>query len=450
MPRRGAGTIGLAWAAQFTKPAREHLRRASAMTPGKSATAPAAEDRPAPEKTPAARSRICIATGRYLRPGETFVNRHVEHLFGGNTMVVCGRRTGRDRLGKPVFSRLRAFLNPRDVLTAPWHLLQNHRAYRSPLVSFGNGRAGLVSFLEREGAQAVLAEFGSQAVTIWPVVRAMGLPLFVYFRGRDASRHLRSPYRVEAYRRMLPELAGIFAVSGFLLDNLAAQGLSHPNAHVVPSGTDTGYFRPGPKAPGSMLFVGRFVEKKAPRLALESFLELAGKHPHARLDFVGDGPQLAACRKRAAAARHGDRVTFHGRQSHAQVRDHLARAEIFVLHSITGRDGETEGLPSAIQEAMASGAAILSSRHAGIPELVAPGVSGWLVAEQDATGLVAAMDRMLAQPEETRRMGQNARAVAEERVEFRTLYRHVETVIAQAVDSQTAAPRPPTPRTAAP
>ncbi len=383
--------------------------------------------------------KLCISTGRYFRGGETFVNRHIEHLFGGNTVVVCGRQTGQNTLNKPVFSRAQAHLNPLDLVTAPLQLLQNHHRYSAPFVPFKGATARLERFLRDHEVDAILAEFGSQAVSIWPVARAMGLPVFSYFRGRDASLYLQNAYRVEGYRRMMPELAGIFAVSDFLLRNLAEHGLRHANSHVVPSGTDTQAFKPGVKRAGQMLYVGRFVEKKAPRLTLESFLSVAAKHPHARLDFVGDGPLLATCRALAETSPFGDRVTFHGRQSPHQVQQHLAQTDIFVLHSVTGKDGETEGLPSAIQEAMAAGAAILSTRHAGIPELVEQDVTGALVDELDGSALVAAMDRMLGTPEATRQMGQTARTTAEERIDFRGLYRHVEAVISRSVEQSAKA-----------
>jgi glycosyltransferase involved in cell wall biosynthesis len=124
---------------------------------------------------------------------------------------------------------------------------------------------------------------------------------------------------------------------------------------------------------------------------------------------------------------------FHGWQSHGQLRELLAAADIFALHAVTGQDGETEGMPSVIQEAMASAAAILSSRHAGIPDVVEHGRSGYLVAEHDLAGTVQALDALLADPAHTRRMGEHARAVAEAGLDFRTLYQQVEDVMAQAV-----------------
>jgi glycosyltransferase involved in cell wall biosynthesis len=199
---------------------------------------------------------------------------------------------------------------------------------------------------------------------------------------------------------------------------------------------DTEQFRPGIKVPGMIVFAGRFVEKKSPLLVIQSFLSLSARHPHASLHLVGQGPLHRACRRLAARSSACARIVFHGWQSHGQLRDLLATADIFALHAVTGQDGETEGLPSVIQEAMASAAAILSSRHAGIPDVVEHGRSGYLVAERDLAGTVEALDALLSDPVRTRCMGEHARVVAEAELDFRNLYQRVEDVMAQAVASE--------------
>ena len=77
-----------------------------------------------------------------------------------------------------------------------------------------------------------------------PIGQALQIPVFCYFRGKDATEALRRPRRVSAYRKLFPQLAGVFAVSQFLLDRLAAVGLSHPNSFVIPSGVDIEAFQP--------------------------------------------------------------------------------------------------------------------------------------------------------------------------------------------------------------
>lgn len=164
---------------------------------------------------------------------------------------------------------------------------------------------------------------------------------------------------------------------------------------------------------------------------MRAFCAAAKETPQAHLDVLGDGPLLAPCRQIVAAAEMTGQVTFHGAQPHDVVRDHLARAEVFLQHSVTARNGNTEGLPTAIQEAMASGTVTVSTRHAGIPEAVEEGKTGFLVDEFDAAGFQARIETVLSGGHDLRAMGQLARQVATERFDNRELIKVVERRIAE-------------------
>jgi glycosyltransferase involved in cell wall biosynthesis len=259
----------------------------------------------------------------------------------------------------------------------------------------------------------------------------MGLPVFTYWRGTDASAALRSRQRVRSYRLMMPRLAGMFSVSRFLLDNLAAHGVTHPNAHVVPSGVDIRRFTPGEKRPGSFLAVGRMVEKKAPQVTLRAFAQAArGRAAH--LTFIGDGPLLAPAKALAAELGVAEQISFTGALPHEAVRDHLMRSEVFLQHSVTAQNGNTEGLPTAIQEALAAGCITLSTRHAGIPEAVEHGQNGLLVAEWDETGFAEAISQVLDRPDREA-MARAARATAEAKFDNAKGLAKVEEVIRAAL-----------------
>ena len=377
--------------------------------------------------------RLCIAMPDYPAGIPSFVNRHCEELFGGNSVIVCDRLNGIPAKPDRMFALRQKNSNIFHRLRAPYYLVRNHLAYSTFRVPYGQRSQELLHFLGDQRVDAILAEFGSQAVGMWPVAQKMAMPMFTYFRGQDASRRLRHASRVEAYRRMLPNLAGVFAVSQFLLDQLAEHDLTHWNAHVVPSGVDTQLFGAGEKQHGLILAVGRFTEKKAPMVTLDSFLDIASKHPEARLEFIGGGKLLKACQDRAARSDHADRIVFHGARPHEFVRDRLAVAEIFVQHSVTARNGDTEGLPTSIQEAMASGAAVLSTRHAGISEVVRDNETGFLVEEFDRDAFTNRLDLLLGDPALCRNLGTAARDYAEANLDYRALYRTVEQVITEAV-----------------
>jgi colanic acid/amylovoran biosynthesis glycosyltransferase len=290
----------------------------------------------------------------------------------------------------------------------------------------------VLGFLKEHRAFAILAEYGHHGSNMAPIGAELGIPVFAYWRGFDASKRLGSPLRILSYRAALPRLAGYFAVSRSLLDNLAAQGIRHPNAHVIPSGVDTARFAPGANDPHLIVAIGRLIPKKRPDLTIEAFGRLAGSFPAHRLEIVGDGPLRSPCE--AAIERLGltGRVTLHGFQPHDAVRDLLARAALFLQHSVTDDDGNEEGLPIAIQEAMASGAAVVSTRHAGISDAVDHGRNGLLVAENDLEGYVAAIRSLLADDGARARLAAAAREKAEAQFDTARLHRRLEAVILDA------------------
>ncbi|TCS65595.1 glycosyltransferase involved in cell wall biosynthesis [Primorskyibacter sedentarius] len=371
--------------------------------------------------------RTAIVTGEYHIGGETFINRHIQHLFGGDTVVVCGRFHGSNPYDKAWFAR-RERPTTTDLLTAPYWMMRNRILHNTSRLPFGRAKRDLTTFLRDQKVELILAEFGTQALAMAPLANELDLPIFTYFRGTDASKAIQTERMREAYRRMMPRLAGVFSVSQFLLDNLARHDIRHPDSVVIPSGVDVRRFVPGQKQPLSCLAVGRFVEKKAPLTTLRSFAEATRDLPHARLDFIGDGPLLAPAQALAEELGAKERVIFHGSQPHDFVRGKLATAQFFLQHSITAANGNTEGLPTAIQEAMACGCITVSTRHAGIPEAIDEGKTGWLVEEHDADGFTTAIGRAM-QATDTGEMASLARRVAEERFDNDVLLKKLETHI---------------------
>lgn len=366
---------------------------------------------------------LAIAVDDAAAYSQTFVRRHILSLNGGRTAIVQVRalRPPPD-LGRPLLR-----LGTRNPLLRLGQVLAERMGRPSP------ASRQLSAFALRHEVGAVLAEFGHVGVRVHRAAAEAGLPLFCYFRGSDASRHLRDAAYVRELRVMFPALRGVFAVSAHLLRNLAAHGLAHPSSHVIPSGVDTAAFVPGAKRRGLVASVGRFVAKKRPELVLRVFARAARHHPHASLEMVGDGRELASCRRLAAELGVADRVVFHGAQAHGFVRDLLGRADIALQHFMTAPDGDTEGMPSSVQEAMAAGAAVVATSHAGVPEHVVDGVSGLLVDEGDVEGQAAALHRVLDDPGLARALAVSARSHAERELAHAVLMPRVDALLAASL-----------------
>lgn len=385
--------------------------------------------------------KLAIAVKTYPDPTQTPATEHIAKLFGGESVVLCRARHPELPGTRPAFClaehRPGPALRLADHLAAPFehgrNFLRNHNTHPPT----GSRRRALEGFLRAQGVEAILAEFGTEASFWFPTARKLGLPFHVYFRGHDATAYLetprRAPRRIRSYRAMVGAADGIFAVSQFLLDQLAARGITNSNAHVVPSGVDMARLRPAPKEPGLVIAAGRFIDKKAPEITVRAFVEAARAHPGARLEMIGDGPLLAPCQALARELGAEGKVIFHGHRPHGFVEERLRAAPLFLQHSVIAPDGNQEGAPVAIQEAMAAGACVISTRHAGIPHLVEEGVSGFLVDEHDAAGFAGHARAMLDDPARAARMGQAGHAHAAREFDRAALYRRVEAVLRASV-----------------
>ncbi len=366
--------------------------------------------------------RIAIATRDPSKYTETFVRRHIAYLNGGDTAVIA-LRGGGATTGRPALDCVPVdWTPPHRLRFRPDRRLR--RALRRRRRS-----AQIVEFLGAQDARLVLSEFGYVAIEIASAVRAARLPHYCYLRGRDGSASLRDPAYVAALADALQDAAGVVAVSAHLLHNLADRGIRPARTLVVPSGTDTDSFRPVEKDPALVLTVGRLVAKKGPGATIRAFAAGAADTPEATLLVLGDGPLLEDCRALADTLGVGDRVRFAGRVSPAQVQAAMARAAIYLQHFETAPDGDTEGMPSVLQEAMASGCAIATTRHAGIPEQVAHARTGLLSDEGDVTGLAENLGRLLEDGRLRDELGAAARSHAVRALDYRALYRGVEAFL---------------------
>lgn len=134
-----------------------------------------------------------------------------------------------------------------------------------------------------------------------------------------------------------------------------------------------------------ILFVGRLAEKKGVTYLIEAMKEV-----DALLVIVGDGPLKLKLQEQAEVL--GEKVKFLGAKSHDDLKTIYASADIFVAPSITAKDGDQEGLPTAIMEAMASGLPVIASKSGGIVQLIEDGENGILVEEKNVEQLTDAIN----------------------------------------------------------
>jgi glycosyltransferase involved in cell wall biosynthesis len=168
---------------------------------------------------------------------------------------------------------------------------------------------------------------------------------------------------------------------------------------------------PGDRREDLVLAVARLVPKKGLDLLVEAVARLSERGVPASLELLGDGPERS--RLAELAERHGvsDRVELAGAADRAQVDAALARASVFALPCRRMPDGDEDGLPVAILEALAAGLPVVSTPVAGIPEAVRPEHTGVLVPQEDAGALADALERILGDAALRERLGQGGAAL---------------------------------------
>jgi len=144
-----------------------------------------------------------------------------------------------------------------------------------------------------------------------------------------------------------------------------------------------------------ILHVGRLTPKKGVMDLIKVFSKLRAKHEKIILQIIGDGAERKECEKLVNDLKMQNDVLFYGGQPQMKVKEFMNGCDVFVLNSQTDQNGDMEGLPNVILEAMAFEKAVVSTRHAGIPTAINDGVDGLLVDEYDNTSLENALQRLI-------------------------------------------------------
>ncbi len=182
-------------------------------------------------------------------------------------------------------------------------------------------------------------------------------------------------------------------------------------------------------APPAILSVGRLIEKKGFADLIEACRILAERGVSFRAEIIGEGPLEDALQAQIAAAGLTKSVRLAGPQPQAEIIRRLAESHVFALPCVTESGGGMDNLPTVLMEAMAAALPIVSTALAGVPEMVANGVTGYLVPEHAPDQLATALAQLLTDAELARSLGKAGQAHATERFaiersgrELRNLY----------------------------
>jgi glycosyltransferase involved in cell wall biosynthesis len=198
----------------------------------------------------------------------------------------------------------------------------------------------------------------------------------------------------------------------FLLRLVPGENWRH-KTHIVHCGISPDQFLPpDPRLPNSVpliLFVAQLQERKGASFLVDSCQLLKQRGITFHCVLAGDGPEKPIVEQLVEHYDLKDSVDLPGAIFMEQVKAYLNQADIFVSPCIVARNGDMDGIPVALMEAMACEVATVSTRVSGIPELIEDGESGLLVPEKNAPALADALQRLIEVKELRLRLGKNGR-----------------------------------------
>jgi colanic acid/amylovoran biosynthesis glycosyltransferase len=349
----------------------------------------------------------------FLKPEMLHIYRQINGLRSFSSVVFTLRRENTAQFPfepvitfpKPLTHQLRRF----------WQRTIRH----GPVKIYQTEAERMARALEGVNASLLHIYFGHIGVLLLPLIERIARPVVVSFHGADGLVDLDRPRVRAATEQMLEAVTLVLARSESLVERIAELGCPREKIRIHRTGiplNELPFRERDAPAGGAWHFIQacRLIPKKGLTTTLRAFAGFARDFPAAKLTIAGEGPQREELVRVTSELGIADRVNFDGFLSQAELRALFFRANAFLHPSELGPDGNEEGVPNSMLEAMATGLPVIATRHGGIPEAIDDGQSGLLIEERDAAGLEAAMRRVATSLELYRQISRNgSRAVAE-------------------------------------
>jgi len=260
----------------------------------------------------------------------------------------------------------------------------------------------------------ICCQFGYRAVEFIEVYKSEKLKakFVTCFRGSDLSKHIKED--PTKYNQLFVIGNLFLPVCNFFREKLISLGCNPKKIIVQYSAIDCKKFSFKertfqPNDTIQIITIARLTEKKGLAYAIKAIKKLSQKFPNIEYKIVGTGPLKEKLEQLVTKLNIQEKVKFLGWASQDKVATLLNEAHIFIHPSVTDHKGSQEGIPNALKEAMAQGLPVVSTFHAGIPELIENGVSGLLVPEKDTPALAKKIAYLIKNPDLWKKMGVAAR-----------------------------------------
>jgi len=322
----------------------------------------------------------------FLKPEMLHIYRQITSLRRVRPVVVAQKLKNEERF---------PFQDVRVVKRPAWHFLRRiwfKQIVDRPWQISGGEVREIERALTQSDAQLLHIYFGHIAVLLRPFIRHWPKRTIVSFHGADVLVDMHKP----AYRRgteeMLSLVRRVLVRSESLRQAVIDLGCAAEKIDIQRTGIPLADFpfcerRAPENGQWRLLQAGRLIEKKGWKTTMRAFAKFQREFPASKLTIAGEGSQLGELQTLARELQIASSVDFAGFVSQEKLRELFYSSHIFLHPSETGPDGNQEGIPNSMLEAMSTGLPVFAARHGGIPEAVEHNISGVLVEERDYESL---------------------------------------------------------------
>jgi len=254
-------------------------------------------------------------------------------------------------------------------------------------------------FVKKNKVSLLHAHHGQLGILLLPFKEKTNLPLVTSIRGRDATLAGQPVGYLEHMKMLFEKGDQFYPVCHYLAERLKDWGCPPKKIKVLYGGVDLNQYQyRAPDLQGSgqnILSVGRLVEKKGHHILMQAYKKIKDKFPHSTLTIIGRGELQQELISLANQLKLGDSFRLLNHLPKEKVQEHMRNADLFCAASLEASNGDLEGIPNTLKEAMAIGVPVVSTYHAGIPELITHDHEGFLVEENNVDELAEALEFML-------------------------------------------------------
>jgi colanic acid/amylovoran biosynthesis glycosyltransferase len=379
-----------------------------------------------------ARPVVASYCATFLKPETLHIYRQIAGLQRFRPLVIARKRENADRFPfEPVVI----------IRKSPTHFLRwiwLKQICRATWRISNRERDALVRVLNSANAQLLHIYFGHIAVHLLPLIRTWPKPAVVSFHGADVMVDMDKPAFRAATTEMLRSVRLVLVRSESLRRAVVQLGCDEGKIRIHRAGIPLDEFafrtRVWPTdGRWKLVQACRLIGKKGLRTSLRAFTEFVRQNSRSHFVIAGEGPMRDELEQLARDLGIEQHISFAGFVSQSELRDLYYTSHIFLHPSEVGSDGNQEGVPNSMLEAMASGLPVFATTHGGIPEAIENGISGVLVSEGDHIALAKALSDSTADPAKLSEIAQRGAEAVAQKFEQREQVRQLENFYREAI-----------------